>query len=90
MLEAFDRQIAVPAVSDLRELATALQEFDAFEPADMNQALITLGQYNSTDQVGVGIKTVLTMAESAAMVDDPASWFANQLGQTIAANNPRM
>jgi len=90
MLEAFDRQIAVPAVSDLRELATALQEFNAFEPADMNQALVTLGQYNNTDQVGVGIKTVLAMAESAAMVDDPASWFANQLGQTIAANNPRM
>ncbi len=89
MLEAFDRQIAVPAVSDLQELSTALRELNALDPADANQALNTLRQTNRSDHVGVGIKTVLTMAESAAMVDEPAAWFAEQLGRAIITNNPR-
>ncbi len=89
MTESFDRQIAVPAVADVRELATALQQFGAFaDSADINQAINTVQQYNGgSDQVGVGIKTVLTMAESAAMVDDSTAWFAEQMGRAIAANN---
>lgn len=92
MTESFDRQIAVPAVADVRELATALQQFGAFpDPADINQAINTVRQYNGgSDQVGVGIKTVLTMAESAAMVDDSANWFAEQISRSIATNNPGM
>ncbi|KJR81287.1 vesicle-fusing ATPase [Sporothrix schenckii 1099-18] len=92
MTESFDRQIAVPAVADVRELATALQQFGAFpDPADINQAINTVRQFNGgSDQVGVGIKTVLTMAESAAMVDDSASWFAEQISRSIAANSPEL
>lgn len=88
MTEAFDRQIAVPAVSNLRQLATALSDFQAFDPADMNQSLNSLRQDIGSDHVGVGIKTVLTMAESAAMVEQPGAWFAEQLKGAILANNP--
>lgn len=91
MTEAFDRQVAVPAVADTTELAAALTQFGAFsDAADVGQAVNTVRQYNGGgDHVGVGIKTVLTMAESAAMVDDAAGWFADQLGRAIAVNNPR-
>ncbi|OAA57475.1 vesicular fusion factor [Niveomyces insectorum RCEF 264] len=91
MTEAFDRQVAVPAVADMRELAAALQQFQAFDEGDVNQALNTLRQYNGDggDRVGVGIKTVLTVAESAAMVADPAPWFADQMARAIAVNNPQ-
>ncbi len=75
-------------MKDVRELATALQQFNAFDPADMNQAVNMMRQYNDSDHVGVGIKTILTVAESASMVNDPASWFAEQLARAIATNNP--
>lgn len=89
MTEAFDRQVAVPAVSDTHELAAALTQFEAFRNvADVNQTISTLQQFNGgSEQVGVGIKTVLTVAESAAMVEDASGWFADQLGRAMAANS---
>ncbi|OKL64293.1 Vesicular-fusion protein sec18 [Talaromyces atroroseus] len=87
MLEAFDQQIAVPAVADMRELGAALSEFQAFDPAGVNQSINMLRQYSDSDHVGVGIKTVLTMAESAQMVPEPAGWFAEQLGVAITARS---
>ena len=91
MLEAFDRQIPVPAVGTMSELGAALQQFGAFDPADINQSINTLRQYsNNSDQVGVGIKTVLTLAESASMVPEPAAWFADQLARSIASNTTNL
>lgn len=86
MLEAFDQQIAVPTVADMRELGAALSQFQAFNPADIDQSISMLREYSDNDRVGVGIKTVLTMAESAQMVPEPASWFAEQLGLAVTAN----
>jgi vesicle-fusing ATPase len=92
MTSAFDREIPVPAVRDLRELSQVLKETNAFEsPADVNQALNAIQSYSDSQQVGVGIKTVLTIAESARLAgDEPGQWFAEQLGEQIQRNNPRM
>jgi vesicle-fusing ATPase len=87
MLEAFDQQIAVPAVADIRELGVALTEFQAFDPAGINQSISKLREYSDNDHVGVGIKTVLTMAESAQMVAEPVNWFVEQLGQAVTARS---
>ncbi len=46
---------------------------------------------NGSQQVGVGIKTVLTIAESARLAgSEPGQWFAEQLGEQIQRNNPRV
>jgi len=93
MTSAFDREIPVPAVRDIRELAAVLQEANAFEnQADVNEALNTIREYgNGSQQVGVGIKTVLTIAESARLAgSEPGQWFAEQLGEQIQRNNPRV
>ena len=91
MTQAFDRQVAVPAVTNVQELWAALKQFNGIDLADMNQALQQLAKDNNSDHVGVGIKTVLTMAESSTMVQDsPAAWFAEQMSQAIITNNPRM
>lgn len=85
---AFDREIPVPAVRDLRELSNVLKEAGAFDSqADVNEALNTI----QSDGIGVGIKTVLTIAESARLAgSEPGQWFAEQLGAQIQRNNPNM
>lgn len=92
MTSAFDREIPVPAVRDLNELSQVLREANAFEsPGEANEALNAIQEYSSSAQVGVGIKTVLTIAESARLAgSEPGQWFAEQLGEQIQRNNPRM
>jgi vesicle-fusing ATPase len=86
---AFDRQIRVPAVQDTREMANVLTESGAFEgPADVNEVLNRLREYSSSDRVGVGIKTILTTAETARLSAEPAEWFAEQIAGQIAKANP--
>ena len=91
IVSAFDRTIPVPAIKDLRELGNVLNEFGSFgSGADINEALNLVQTYSGSELVGVGIKPVLTIAESATMSAEPAQWFAEQLGAQIARNNPRM
>lgn len=86
---AFDRQIRVPAVQDTRELSAVLAESGAFEgPGDVNQVLNRLREYTNSDRVGVGIKTILSTAETARLSAEPAEWFAEQIATQIARYNP--
>ena len=83
---AFDRQIRVPAVQDTRELAAVLSESGAFEggKADVDTVLSRVGEYTNSERVGVGIKTILTTAETARLSAEPAEWFAEQIAGQIA------
>ncbi|KAF7546220.1 hypothetical protein G7046_g9359 [Stylonectria norvegica] len=55
----FDKEVAVPAVSNLRELSTVLQESRVFNSSDVGEAISIIQQRTGYDAVGVGIKTVL-------------------------------
>ncbi|KAK0626361.1 putative NsfA protein [Immersiella caudata] len=89
VVEAFDREIPVPAVQDLRELGTVLIEAGMFDPSDVNEALNTVNEYTSGSQtVGVGIKTILTTAEDAKLSEEPTQWFGQQLATQIIKYNP--
>jgi vesicle-fusing ATPase len=72
---AFDRQIRVPAVQDVREMGAVLTETGVFEG------------YTGSERVGVGVKTILTTSETARLSADPAEWFAEQISQQIARWN---
>jgi vesicle-fusing ATPase len=87
---AFDRQIRVPAVQDTRELSAVLAESGAFEggAADVNLVLNRVREYSSSDRIGVGIKTILTTAETARLSAEPAEWFAEQIATQIARYAP--
>ncbi|KAK1761065.1 P-loop containing nucleoside triphosphate hydrolase protein [Echria macrotheca] len=88
---AFDREIPVPAVRDLNELGVVLSEARMFaSSAHVEEALKTVGEYASSDTVGVGIKTILTTAETAKLSSDPVNWFGEQLAGQIARYNPTM
>lgn len=87
---AFDRQIRVPAVQDARELSAVLAESGAFDnPADVQLVLDRVREYsNNSDRVGVGIKTILTTAETARLSAEPAEWFADQIAGHMARYSP--
>ena len=55
----FAKKVAVPAVSNLRELGMVLHESRSFNSSDVNQALSAIQQRTGSDSVGVGIKSVL-------------------------------
>ncbi|KAK3314666.1 P-loop containing nucleoside triphosphate hydrolase protein [Apodospora peruviana] len=87
---AFDRQIAVPAVKDVRELGIVLDKLGAFEGRRdvLQRALEAVREYSGRDMdVGVGVKMILTTAESARFSQDPADWFGQQMAAQIAVHN---
>ncbi|KAG5659272.1 hypothetical protein KAF25_000474 [Fusarium avenaceum] len=56
----FAKKVAVPGVSNFRELGTVLQEMDnEFSSNDINSVINEIGHQTGSDNVGVGIKTVL-------------------------------
>lgn len=55
----FAKKVAVPAVSNLQELGTILQESGFFNSQEIDGAVRNIQQRTGSDQVGVGIKTVL-------------------------------
>ena len=87
---AFDWEIPVPAVGTLRELSTVLSQAGMFESGgDINEAINVVREYTSAaDSVGVGIKTILTTAETAQSSPDPIRWFGQQLATQILRYNP--
>ncbi|RBR07997.1 uncharacterized protein FIESC28_10417 [Fusarium coffeatum] len=54
----FAKKVAVPGVSNLRELAAVLHESPEFD-YDVNATVNEIGQQTGSDSVGVGIKTIL-------------------------------
>ncbi|KPM34026.1 Vesicular-fusion protein sec18 [Neonectria ditissima] len=55
----FAKKVAVPAVSNVRELAAVLQESHVFNSSDVGQAISIIQGRTGSDAVGVGVKTVL-------------------------------
>ncbi|KAH7002268.1 P-loop containing nucleoside triphosphate hydrolase protein [Ilyonectria destructans] len=55
----FAKKVAVPAVSNVRELATVLQDSKVFNTADVGQAINIIQDRTGSDSVGVGIKPIL-------------------------------
>lgn len=56
----FAKKVAVPAVSTLRELGTVLHEVSAFEDdSHIGSTLQQIQQRTGSEQVSVGIKTIL-------------------------------
>ncbi|KAK4167438.1 P-loop containing nucleoside triphosphate hydrolase protein [Cladorrhinum sp. PSN259] len=90
VMTAFDTQMSVPAVSNIQELEVALNEFKAFgEDAVMTrQAVEAVHSITNSDDVRVGIKTILTTAEKAKLSANPVEWFADRLAVEVARYNP--
>ncbi|KAL8365207.1 hypothetical protein RB595_004150 [Gaeumannomyces hyphopodioides] len=86
IMDSFDREIAVPAVRNLKELGEVLAESQLFEPSDVNACLNGVQGITGTDSIGVGVKTVLSTAAGAQMARDPVDRFAELLSRAVASS----
>lgn len=55
----FAKKVAVPAVSNLRELGNVLHESQSFSSGDIGQVMGMVQERTRDENVGVGIKTIL-------------------------------
>ncbi len=70
-------------------MAAVLGNSGAFESAaDVNEVLNRVREYSNSEKVCVGIKTILTTAETARLSAEPAEWFAEQIAGQIARYSP--
>ncbi|KAL7624597.1 transport between ER and Golgi ATPase protein [Parahypoxylon ruwenzoriense] len=87
---AFDREIAVPAVKDHRELQALLIASGKFSgPTDINEALNELSTITGTQEVGIGVKAVFSALETASVRDPLPISLAEDISAIMAARNPQ-
>ncbi|KAI1136637.1 AAA-domain-containing protein [Hypoxylon sp. FL0543] len=87
---AWDREIAVPAVKDHRELQALLAASGKFDGAnDINEALNELQTLTGTQEVGIGVKAVFSALETASVRDPLPISLAEDISAIMAARNPQ-
>ncbi|OTA65346.1 AAA-domain-containing protein [Hypoxylon sp. EC38] len=87
---AWDREIAVPAVKDHRELQALLAASGKFNnAADINEALNELQTLTGTQEVGIGVKAVFSALETASVRDPLPISLAEDISAIMAARNPQ-
>ena len=84
----FSKEVAVPAVGQLRDLDAILRSQEVFgDERSLTEAMNLVNEYsNGSNQVGVGIKKILDVAETTKGLEEDmkASWFAENLGALVA------
>ncbi|CAJ2511844.1 Uu.00g074690.m01.CDS01 [Anthostomella pinea] len=86
----FDREIAVPAVKDHRELEQLLMASGKFSgPDDINEALTELQNITGTQDIGIGVKAVFSALETASVRDSLPISLAEDISALMAARNPQ-
>ncbi|RYP65709.1 hypothetical protein DL769_006240 [Monosporascus sp. CRB-8-3] len=69
----FAKKVTVPAVSNMQELSTVLQEYTVFNPEDIIEAVNMVREGAGSDTIGVGIKTVLDCIFEARAGGEPSA-----------------
>lgn len=86
LFNRFDAEIAVPNVNTQRELDHILSHTGAFSERDQKRAIGEIQEITGTDEIGVGIKKILTAVETAKQDQDAPGRFARVISSVIAAN----
>ncbi|XXG97871.1 hypothetical protein Hte_004185 [Hypoxylon texense] len=87
---AWDREIAVPAVKDHRELQALLTASGKLSgPSDVNEALNELQTLTGTQEVGIGVKAVFSALETALVRDPLPISLAEDISAIMASRNPQ-
>ncbi|RMZ73630.1 vesicle-fusing ATPase [Pyrenophora seminiperda CCB06] len=82
----FDDEIAVPNVNTQAELANVLRESGVFSDHDQQRAISEIADVTGSTEVGVGIKRILTIIETAKQDQDVPGRFASLMSGAIAVN----
>ncbi|KAH7410247.1 P-loop containing nucleoside triphosphate hydrolase protein [Phaeosphaeria sp. MPI-PUGE-AT-0046c] len=84
LFSRFDAEIAVPNVNSQRELGHILRESGAFD--DIDRAIGEIQESTGSQEIGVGIKKILTGIETAKQDQDVPGRFARVMSRAISAN----
>ncbi|RKP27921.1 P-loop containing nucleoside triphosphate hydrolase protein [Syncephalis pseudoplumigaleata] len=79
MMDTFDADICVYNVRRLREVETVITELGLFTDEEIFQAMQQLQQSNIEDRLNIGIKKLITMAETARQDSDKVGRFVELL-----------
>lgn len=86
LIERFDAEIAVPNVMTQGELANVLKESGEFSDEGLRRAIEEIQDITGSQQIGVGIRKILTGIETAKQDRDMVGRFARVMSDAIAAN----
>jgi vesicle-fusing ATPase len=86
LFSRFDAEIAVPNVNTQPELAYILQQSGAFSERDQQRAIGEIQEITESQNVGVGVKKILTAIKTAQEDQDVPGRFSRVMSSAITAN----
>jgi vesicle-fusing ATPase len=84
VINAFDAEIPVPTVSNLKDLNAILKSVNAFDDQTRHSIIQELEGITNSKDVKVGIKKILTVLETSRQDEDVARRFVDLLSNSIA------
>lgn len=87
LFSRFDAEIAVPNVNTKGELNNILKYSKAFSDEGRADTIKGIEEITGREEIGVGIKKILTGIETAQQDQDMPGRFARVIAQAIAARN---
>ncbi|KAF2218598.1 P-loop containing nucleoside triphosphate hydrolase protein [Elsinoe ampelina] len=87
---AFDAEIPVPCINKHQELAFVMHESGVFDQNEISAVLAEISETTSAgEQLGVGIKPVLTAITTASHSEDKLGRFAQIIAEAVSRNAAR-
>jgi vesicle-fusing ATPase len=84
IFNSFDSDIPVPNVKNHAELSFILKQSGDFSDQDIYRALGEIREMTRSEELGVGVKKILSGIETAKQDEDKAGRFAAVIARTVA------
>jgi vesicle-fusing ATPase len=84
VINAFDAEIPVPTVPDLKDLGEILKSVNAFDDQTRHDVINELETMTQSQDVKVGIKKILSILETSRQDEDVGRRFVDLMANSIA------
>jgi len=84
VINAFDAEIPVPTVPDLKDLSEILKSVNAFDDQTRHDVIHKLETMTQSQDVKVGIKKILSILETSRQDEDVGRRFVDLMANSIA------
>jgi vesicle-fusing ATPase len=84
VINAFDAEIPVPTVPDLKDLSEILKSVNTFDDQTRNDVINELETMTQSQDVKVGIKKILSILETSRQDEDVGRRFVDLMANSIA------
>ena len=84
VINAFDAEIPVPTVPNLKDLSEILKSVNAFDDQTRHDVINELETMTQSQDVKVGIKKILSILETSRQDEDVGRRFVDLMANSIA------